>query len=599
MKTLNQIIDQIKDLADNHYQIAEVGVGTVAELQSKPDRSYPLLWLSIEDGFLDENYKVDNIRLTMFGRVIVGEEGQDDDASELEVLSDMQSVLLDFYNYFHQQHNQEYVTDKLGNLEPFTERTNDRTAGYSGVLEIKQFYEWNKCWIPESGASIPPTVDGLTLYDFCDQSVLDRLTPTQTACLQAEFGTSIQIQINGVDSELASTSPYNQRVQNSAGTAIGTAANPSVVPDARIGANGNFLSQVPATVDSTIDVHDTAGSDVGSDNGTTWEIGDTTIRNQANDWSDTELAEGTYTLGLQRVVDSDGSNVDTVDYKPIADGAVFTCTPADYGTRILSVFRREFCITSVFGFGLSYLDDEFATAGSDVILVRRSSDSAQEGFTPTEITDGTLTTWVGAGNDGYVVKFYDHTLNGFALYNTNAAYQGYIVKSGSLVVDSQGNPTVELRSTQGYLLGSDAHNTGYMPFWNTNSTCWAVQKLATGASQAWLLTISGNPSFARVGSGSFPNSINCGSPVTKVNDTVLADQNWDTLMTATENIEAIVNTIDIDFSQRTQWSQNAAVKFGLSYPVGSFLSELAVTFRDASSQQDYIFDDRNAYYGYY
>jgi hypothetical protein len=163
-------------------------MGTIAELQSKPDRSYPLLWLSNEGASLDQNYKVDNIRLTMFGRVIAGEEGQDDDASEIEVLSDMQLILLDFLNYFHQQHGQEYVTDKAAQLEHFTERTNDRTAGYSCVLELKQFYDWNKCQIPESGASIPPSVDGLTLYDFCDQSVIDRLTLTQIACLEAEFG---------------------------------------------------------------------------------------------------------------------------------------------------------------------------------------------------------------------------------------------------------------------------------------------------------------------------------------------------------------------------------------------------------------------------
>ena len=422
MLTLNQIIDQIKTLANAHYQIAEVGVGTIAELQSKPDREYPLLWLSNEGGTLDNNYKVDNIRLTMFGRVTVGDEGQDDDASELEVLSDMQLILLDFLNYFHQNHGQEYVTDKSNTLEHFTERTNDRTAGYSTVLELKQFYDWNKCQIPQSGASIPPTVDGLTLYDFCDADVIARLTADQITCLQAEFGTSIQIQINGVDSEVASSSPYNQEIQNSDGTPIGTAANPSVVPDARIGINGNYLEEIPATVDATLDVHNTSGSDVGSYTGTEWQIADstvtingsslgatgsvlaegsvdievnldgspagswdgdswevtsapcadatvqlngvdmtdipsgstenievrqetsstlvgskqgqywriddTTIRNQANDWSDTEGAEGTYTLGLQRVVDSDGSNVDTVDYKPIADGAVFTCTPS-------------------------------------------------------------------------------------------------------------------------------------------------------------------------------------------------------------------------------------------------------------------------------
>jgi hypothetical protein len=198
--TLNQIIDQIKTLANAHYQIAEVGVGTIAELQSKPDREYPLLWLSNEGGTLDNNYKVDNIRLTMFGRVTVGDEGQDDDASELEVLSDMQLILLDFLNYFHQNHGQDYVTDKSNTLEHFTERTNDRTAGYSTVLELKQFYDWNKCKIPQSGASIPPTVDGLTLYDFCDADVIARLTPTQISCLEAELCgacADATVQLNG------------------------------------------------------------------------------------------------------------------------------------------------------------------------------------------------------------------------------------------------------------------------------------------------------------------------------------------------------------------------------------------------------------------
>ena len=262
-------------------------MGTIAELQGKPDRLYPLLWLSNEGGSLEDNYKVDNIRLTMFGRVIAGEEGQDDDASEIEVLSDMQLILLDFLNYFHQQHGQEYVTDKAATLEHFTERTNDRTAGYSCVLELKQFYDWNKCQIPQSGASIPPSVDGLTLYDFCDQSVIDRLTATQLACLSAEFGgADVTIQVDGnTIATTAAGSTYSFRSKDTAGTTIGTIANPSI-------------------------------------------IADTTIRNDAGDWTDTELAEGTYTLGLQRVIDSDGSNVDTVDYKPIADGAVFTCTPA-------------------------------------------------------------------------------------------------------------------------------------------------------------------------------------------------------------------------------------------------------------------------------
>ena len=241
MLTLNQIHAQIVSLANAHYQIAEVGMGTIAELQGKPDRLYPLLWLSNEGGSLEDNYKVDNIRLTMFGRVIAGEEGQDDDASEIEVLSDMQLILLDFLNYFHQQHGQEYVTDKAATLEHFTERTNDRTAGYSCVLELKQFYDWNKCQIPQSGASIPPTIDGLTLYDFCDQSVIDRLTPDQVVCLEAEFGDCdpVTIKVNGVEIGTAdSGTTYSFGVEDRLGNPIGTEENPSVVGYGKLTVNG-------------------------------------------------------------------------------------------------------------------------------------------------------------------------------------------------------------------------------------------------------------------------------------------------------------------------------------------------------------------------
>jgi hypothetical protein len=234
-------------------------MGTIAELQGKPDRLYPLLWLSNEGGSLEDNYKVDNIRLTMFRRVIAGEEGQDDDASEIEVLSDMQLILLDFLNYFHQQHGQEYVTDKAATLEHFTERTNDRTAGYSVVLELKQFYDWNKCQIPESGASIPPTVDGLTLYDFCDADTIARLTAEQIICLEAEFGDCDPVteQVNGVTiGTAASGSTNNQVIQDSASNPVGTAANPSVVADATV-ENSNATASVTVKAEGTETFPDT------------------------------------------------------------------------------------------------------------------------------------------------------------------------------------------------------------------------------------------------------------------------------------------------------------------------------------------------------
>lgn len=249
MLTVNQIIAQVQTLANAHHQIAEVGVGTIAELQAK-ERSYPLLWVSHEAGSLQDNYKINNIRLTIFDRVITGQEGQDDSFMEQEVLSDTELILLDFLNYFHQNHTQDYVTTKTAPLEHFTERTNDRTAGWSTVLELRQFYDWNKCSIPESGATIDPTVDGLTLYDFCDSSVINRLTADQVACIQSEFcgvPDPVTIQLNGVTyTTAASGTTFNQVVENAGGVSVGTSANPSVVANSVINFNGSDVDEVKA-----------------------------------------------------------------------------------------------------------------------------------------------------------------------------------------------------------------------------------------------------------------------------------------------------------------------------------------------------------------
>jgi hypothetical protein len=129
-----------------------------------------------------------SIRLVCADRVITGEEGDDTAGMEQEVLSDTLLILLDFLAYFQQQHAQSYKVITSASIDPFTERFNDRVAGNSVLIQIRQPFTWDACQIPQTGATIPPSVDGLTLYDFCDPSVIARLTPSQVACLEAEYG---------------------------------------------------------------------------------------------------------------------------------------------------------------------------------------------------------------------------------------------------------------------------------------------------------------------------------------------------------------------------------------------------------------------------
>jgi hypothetical protein len=184
--TLNQIVSQITNLATAHEQIAESGVGDFAEWQAK-ERSYPILWVFHESTAVSQMEIAFSIRLICADRVIVGEEGDDTQGHEQEVISDTLLVLLDFLAYFQQNHSQPYDVVTSATIDPFTERLNDRLAGNSVTITIRQPFDWNKCQIPQTGAAIPPTVDGLTLYNFCDPAVIARLTNEQVACLIAQY----------------------------------------------------------------------------------------------------------------------------------------------------------------------------------------------------------------------------------------------------------------------------------------------------------------------------------------------------------------------------------------------------------------------------
>jgi hypothetical protein len=92
-------------------------------------------------------------------------------------------------------------------------------------------------------------------------------------------------------------------------------------------------------------------------------------------------------------------------------------------------------IEAAAAYSLRNLSDSYT---GSVVDVRRSSDGNTESFTAAEVADGTLTTWVGAGNDGTVSKWYDQsTTSGVPNANhavqTDPAIQPKIVDGGSLV----------------------------------------------------------------------------------------------------------------------------------------------------------------------
>lgn len=77
-----------------------------------------------------------------------------------------------------------------------------------------------------------------------------------------------------------------------------------------------------------------------------------------------------------------------------------------------------------------------AVANSPVVKVRRSSGSPSTAdFTATEVADGTLTAWVGAGNDGFVHTWYDQSTSANNAVQATDASQPRIVNAGALEKD--------------------------------------------------------------------------------------------------------------------------------------------------------------------
>ena len=77
-------------------------------------------------------------------------------------------------------------------------------------------------------------------------------------------------------------------------------------------------------------------------------------------------------------------------------------------------------------------DTEYLPSGKYVVQVRRSSDDATQSFTAAEVADGTLESWVGAGNDGHVKTWYDQSGNANHATQTDTASQPKIVDAGTL-----------------------------------------------------------------------------------------------------------------------------------------------------------------------
>jgi hypothetical protein len=84
---------------------------------------------------------------------------------------------------------------------------------------------------------------------------------------------------------------------------------------------------------------------------------------------------------------------------------------------------------------LAYSLRDVGALGDPVIRVRRDNDNSEQDFSATEVSNGTLEAFVGAGNNGFVRTWYNQTSGGIDLEQSTTGIQPKIVNNGTLLSD--------------------------------------------------------------------------------------------------------------------------------------------------------------------
>lgn len=148
--TLNQIIETVEGYVVVHKQMNTFQFGDPWEFAESEEVVYPALFMVNGNVDVTEREATHNFQL-IFADRIVDDNPANINAQENEVLSDMREVAFDFLALLHNPANRENFTlNKSANMQPFTERFKDLTAGWVLNIQIRQPMLYDRCQVPQT-----------------------------------------------------------------------------------------------------------------------------------------------------------------------------------------------------------------------------------------------------------------------------------------------------------------------------------------------------------------------------------------------------------------------------------------------------------------
>ena len=270
-------------------------------------------------------------------------------------------------------------------------------------------------------------------------------------------------------------------------------------------------------------------------------------------------------------------------------------------TTIFLVNPREGAVTppsyllDTYSATAAYSLRQLKTGVTSVVRVRRSSDNREANFTPTEITDGTLTGFCGGG-DGFVVTLYDQSGNGNDATRSSASNQPRLVSAGTLDTEpTNGLPAMWL----------DGDVTNH--YLNFASTIAATQELyhtmvftrTSGKFNGIIRDLGGNTSFYWYLSNTIYSGLGSGLVLHDSGQTQTGTQLVTILRDSSSNVKYWLNNV----AGTTKTHAFLAINFDRLFQTGGnfygHCQEVILFNTDQESNRTAIESDINGHYSIY
>ena len=160
--TLNQIVQQLQQIANNHLQVKTWGFGDIWEIASSGDIQYPLNWVTLEGVDVSTSAKTETYKFSLLFMDAV----KNGEVNEQEVLSDQLSIAKDFLAQLKHPSYDWNFQDNVSTLEDFTERFVDSVSGWKMNIAFVLPFTSDRCAMPYVGNVSPSSVcPVVTIYD--------------------------------------------------------------------------------------------------------------------------------------------------------------------------------------------------------------------------------------------------------------------------------------------------------------------------------------------------------------------------------------------------------------------------------------------------